>query len=208
MISPYGAPSAAFYGAMLPPGANPYAGFGMNPALIPQETASGKGTATAHNVVPPALENKGGSGGGTTSQKTSNAGGLTSDPAVRGSSADGSGGVGPSGDADPLAKAQWADDKEIKRLRRKQSNRESARRSRLRKQAECEELSGRVEVLTTENAALQAELQKLKDRCMSLKETNASLQLRLRDLKMKQEPLEETPGAPQKLEPSLGEKTV
>jgi hypothetical protein len=35
----------------------------------------------------------------------------------------------------------------VKRLRRKQSNRESARRSRLRKQAECEQLAQRVKEL-------------------------------------------------------------
>ena len=47
------------------------------------------------------------------------------------------------------------DDREVKRMRRKQSNRESARRSRLRKQAECETLSGRVEELMSDNARLR-----------------------------------------------------
>lgn len=49
----------------------------------------------------------------------------------------------------------WQDDREVKRLRRKQSNRESARRSRLRKQAECESLSGKVEELMNDNARLK-----------------------------------------------------
>ena len=41
------------------------------------------------------------------------------------------------------------DERELKRLRRKQSNRESARRSRLRKQAECEALARQVKDLIT-----------------------------------------------------------
>ena len=45
-----------------------------------------------------------------------------------------------------------------RRLKRKQSNRESARRSRLRKQAECEGLSGRVSELEAALAAAMAEL--------------------------------------------------
>jgi plant G-box-binding factor len=47
------------------------------------------------------------------------------------------------------------DDRESKRLRRKQSNRESARRSRLRKQAECEQLQRENKGLRGEIAALQ-----------------------------------------------------
>ena len=47
------------------------------------------------------------------------------------------------------------DDREQKRMKRKQSNRESARRSRLRKQAECENLSGKVEELMHDNARLR-----------------------------------------------------
>lgn len=41
------------------------------------------------------------------------------------------------------------DERELKKLRRKQSNRESARRSRLRKQAECEQLGRQVKDLVT-----------------------------------------------------------
>lgn len=47
------------------------------------------------------------------------------------------------------------DEREVKRQRRKQSNRESARRSRLRKQAECETLSQKVDALVDENARLR-----------------------------------------------------
>ena len=39
------------------------------------------------------------------------------------------------------------DEREVKKMRRKQSNRESARRSRLRKQAECEQLGRQVKDL-------------------------------------------------------------
>ena len=48
------------------------------------------------------------------------------------------------------------DEREVKRQRRKQSNRESARRSRLRKQAECEALAVRVNELMNENIKLRA----------------------------------------------------
>ena len=53
------------------------------------------------------------------------------------------------------------DEREVKRQRRKQSNRESARRSRLRKQAECEGLSTKVTDLETENARLKEEVKLL-----------------------------------------------
>ncbi|CAL8468700.1 g8240 [Coccomyxa elongata] len=47
------------------------------------------------------------------------------------------------------------DERELKRQRRKQSNRESARRSRLRKQAECEGLGQKVLDLEAENVKLK-----------------------------------------------------
>ncbi|CAD7696639.1 unnamed protein product [Ostreobium quekettii] len=55
------------------------------------------------------------------------------------------------------------DDKELKRQRRKQSNRESARRSRLRKQQECENLHGQVRELSDENVALRREVRELQE---------------------------------------------
>ncbi|XP_019053062.1 PREDICTED: G-box-binding factor 1 [Nelumbo nucifera] len=67
------------------------------------------------------------------------------------------------------------DERELKRQKRKQSNRESARRSRLRKQAECEELQSKVETLTTENHTLKTELQKLSEECAKLTSENQSL---------------------------------
>ncbi|XP_024932451.3 G-box-binding factor 1 isoform X5 [Ziziphus jujuba] len=71
---------------------------------------------------------------------------------------------------------QWIqDERELKRQKRKQSNRESARRSRLRKQAECEELQARVEKLNNENRNLREELQKLSEECEKLTSDNSSI---------------------------------
>lgn len=71
---------------------------------------------------------------------------------------------------------QWIqDERELKRQKRKQSNRESARRSRLRKQAECEELQARVENLSGENRSLRDELQKLSEECEKLASENSSI---------------------------------
>lgn len=74
------------------------------------------------------------------------------------------------------------DERELKRQRRKQSNRESARRSRLRKQAECEDLQTKVEALSAENASLRSELNHLTEQCNKLSADNSSLrgQLQIR----------------------------
>ncbi|VVB13868.1 unnamed protein product [Arabis nemorensis] len=71
-------------------------------------------------------------------------------------------------------------EKELKRERRKQSNRESARRSRLRKQAETEELARKVEALTAENMALRSELNQLNEKSDKLRGVNATLQDKLK----------------------------
>ncbi|KAL5995535.1 hypothetical protein ACLOJK_025598 [Asimina triloba] len=71
------------------------------------------------------------------------------------------------------------DERELKRQRRKQSNRESARRSRLRKQAECEELAQRVEALKEENSSLRDELELMREKCQKLAAENAALTERL-----------------------------
>ncbi|KAF3648493.1 G-box-binding factor 1 [Capsicum annuum] len=71
---------------------------------------------------------------------------------------------------------EWIqDERELKRLKRKQSNRESARRSRLRKQAECEELQHKVETLSNENHGLKEELRKLSEECEKLTSENNSI---------------------------------
>ncbi|KAK9851142.1 hypothetical protein WJX84_005839 [Apatococcus fuscideae] len=59
------------------------------------------------------------------------------------------------GDTPRLGSGAPHDEREVKRQRRKQSNRESARRSRLRKQAECETLAQKVDALVDENARLR-----------------------------------------------------
>ncbi|XP_010526750.1 PREDICTED: G-box-binding factor 1-like isoform X2 [Tarenaya hassleriana] len=73
------------------------------------------------------------------------------------------------------APEQWIDERELKRQKRKQSNRESARKSRLRKQAECEQLQQRVESLANENHGLREELQRLSEECEKLKTENNSI---------------------------------
>jgi plant G-box-binding factor len=68
-------------------------------------------------------------------------------------------GVQPPAESGPLAddiNIEGMSDRDVKRLRRKQSNRESARRSRLRKQAECE-------TLQRQNADLASQIQQLRE---------------------------------------------
>ncbi|KAF3648290.1 Common plant regulatory factor 1 [Capsicum annuum] len=72
-------------------------------------------------------------------------------------------------------------ERELKREKRKQSNRESARRSRLRKQAEAEELAVRVQSLTAENMTLKSEINKLIENSEKLKLDNAALMERLKN---------------------------
>ncbi|KAL3813227.1 hypothetical protein ACJIZ3_014495 [Penstemon smallii] len=67
------------------------------------------------------------------------------------------------------------DERELKKQKRKLSNRESARRSRLRKQAECEKLQHQVETLSNENQSLRDELQKLSDDCVKLTSENKNI---------------------------------
>ncbi|KAF8045723.1 hypothetical protein N665_4503s0002 [Sinapis alba] len=67
------------------------------------------------------------------------------------------------------------DERELKRQRRKQSNREAAGRSRLRKQAEFDELAQYTEVLNAENASLRAEMNRLKSHYEELTSENTSL---------------------------------
>ncbi|KAF8026952.1 hypothetical protein BT93_E0011 [Corymbia citriodora subsp. variegata] len=70
-------------------------------------------------------------------------------------------------------------EREQKRERRKQSNRESARRSRLRKQAETEELAKKVDSLTAENVALKSEISRLTGNSDKLRLENTTLMERL-----------------------------
>lgn len=72
-------------------------------------------------------------------------------------------------------------ERELKREKRKQSNRESARRSRLRKQAEAEELAVRVQSLTSENLALRSEINKFTENSEKLKFESVALMERLKN---------------------------
>ncbi|CAN8248178.1 unnamed protein product [Cochlearia groenlandica] len=71
-------------------------------------------------------------------------------------------------------------EKEVKREKRKQSNRESARRSRLRKQAETEELSVKVDALVAENMNLRSKVSTLNDESEKLRLENEALLGRLK----------------------------
>lgn len=87
---------------------------------------------------------------------------------------------GPAGQSLGVPPEMWLqDEREVKRQRRKQSNRESARRSRLRKQAECEELGTRVDALLQENAALRGELKRFHEERRRLQTENDCLQEQL-----------------------------
>ncbi|KAI4311457.1 hypothetical protein MLD38_036351 [Melastoma candidum] len=78
-------------------------------------------------------------------------------------------------------------ERELKRERRKQSNRESARRSRLRKQAEAEELARKVESLMEENTALKSEISRLTESSEKLRVENSSLMDKLGSVQQAEE---------------------
>ncbi|KAI4328870.1 hypothetical protein L6164_021192 [Bauhinia variegata] len=84
------------------------------------------------------------------------------------------------------SEAWLQNDREVKRERRKQSNRESARRSRLRKQAETEELARKVESLTAENVALRSEINRLTESSGKLRAENGTLMEKLKNAQMGQ----------------------
>ncbi|XP_075673180.1 G-box-binding factor 1-like isoform X3 [Castanea sativa] len=64
---------------------------------------------------------------------------------------------------------------DLRNERRKQSNRESARRSRIRRQQECEKLQALAEMLKTETSMLKEELVRLSEECGEVDEENNSL---------------------------------
>lgn len=79
------------------------------------------------------------------------------------------------------------DERALKREKRKQSNRESARRSRLRKQAETEELAIRVGNLSAENTTLRSEISRLIESSDKLRIENSVLMEKLKLAELKQE---------------------
>ncbi|XP_021291350.1 G-box-binding factor 1-like isoform X2 [Herrania umbratica] len=68
--------------------------------------------------------------------------------------------------------AKISDDYDLRKQRRRQLNRESAKRSRLRKQQERERLQARIEVLKVESSALCEELNRVSEECGRLDEEN------------------------------------
>nr|BAD42432.1 bZip transcription factor [Psophocarpus tetragonolobus] len=84
------------------------------------------------------------------------------------------------------SEAWLQNERELKRERRKQSNRESARRSRLRKQAETEELARKVEMLSTENVSLKSEITQLTESSEQMRMENSALREKLRNTQLGQ----------------------
>lgn len=98
-----------------------------------------------------------------------------------------------------MADEAWLqNERELKRERRKQSNRESARRSRLRKQAEMEELTGKVKLLALENMTLKSEINKLVVMSEKLKLDNIALTGKVKAANVKEEQIDD---ADSKLKP-------
>ncbi|KAJ7953394.1 BZIP transcription factor family protein [Quillaja saponaria] len=103
-------------------------------------------------------------------------------PAMRGKTPV-AGGMVTAGSRDNVQPQLWMqDERELKRQRRKQSNRESARRSRLRKQAECDELAVRAEALKEENANLRSEVSRIRSEYEQLLSENVSLKERVGEI--------------------------
>ncbi|XP_014520625.1 G-box-binding factor 1 isoform X2 [Vigna radiata var. radiata] len=65
---------------------------------------------------------------------------------------------------------------EIRRERKRQSNRESARRSRMRKERECEELHKKMEILKDENSMLTQRLKSLSEECLEICNENDAIE--------------------------------
>uniref|UniRef100_A0A5B7BAC0 Putative G-box-binding factor 1 n=1 Tax=Davidia involucrata TaxID=16924 RepID=A0A5B7BAC0_DAVIN len=74
---------------------------------------------------------------------------------------------------------------ELKKERKRLCNKESARRSRIRREEECEKLQAKVEELGNEASMLAADLRRHSKNCLKLKEENLSL---LEELKQIYEP--------------------
>ncbi|GMH35314.1 hypothetical protein BSKO_03182 [Bryopsis sp. KO-2023] len=76
----------------------------------------------------------------------------------------------------PMPTAALADEKELKKQRRKLSNRESARRSRLRKQAEVNDMIQHVQDFTITNAHLKLEIRHLQQCMRRLRDQNQAME--------------------------------
>ncbi|KAK2399757.1 G-box-binding factor [Trifolium repens] len=79
-------------------------------------------------------------------------------------------------EADADAQLKYMEDDDIRKERKRQSNRESAKRSRIRKQQECEELCKNIDTLKDENSVLTQRLVALSEECLELTNENESIQ--------------------------------
>mmetsp|Transcript_24379 Transcript_24379/g.83342 ORF Transcript_24379/g.83342 Transcript_24379/m.83342 type:complete len:208 (+) Transcript_24379:178-801(+) len=70
-------------------------------------------------------------------------------------------------------------ERDVKLQRRKEANRESARRSKQRKKEESEQLARRAQELAVEGATLRTELERLEERCLALQTENQTLRSKL-----------------------------
>ncbi|XVF52295.1 hypothetical protein PTKIN_Ptkin05aG0007300 [Pterospermum kingtungense] len=112
-------------------------------------------------------------------------------PAIRGKvpSTPVAGGIVTPASRESVQSQLWLqDERELKKQRRKQSNRESARRSRLRKQAECDELAQRAEALKEENANLRSEVNRIKSEYDQLLAENTSLKEKVGEIPRHEDP--------------------
>jgi plant G-box-binding factor len=96
----------------------------------------------------------------------------------------------------------YLDKRDTKREKRKQSNRESAKRSRLRKQAECDSLKNCVETLSQENHALRSQMAALAEDIEKLKSQSASYVQQLQKLQQ----ASTAPAGPEKGEEKVQEE--
>ncbi|XP_004498193.1 light-inducible protein CPRF3-like [Cicer arietinum] len=79
-------------------------------------------------------------------------------------------------ESDADAQLKNTDDDDIRKERKRQSNRESAKRSRIRKQQECDELCKKVDSIRDGNSALTQMLVKLSEECLELTNENDSIE--------------------------------
>jgi len=161
MMTPYGAPGS-FY---------PYPHPGMPPHQSPYGYAPPQGSAASTTGAEYAREGE---------QK--DAEGKDAEYWRQRQAAAGGAAIPQGMDYNAAAAAGLIDEREAKRQRRKQSNRESARRSRLRKQAECEDLGSRVTVLTQDNLKLRAEVEQLGKKVEEIVSQNKNMRSQISDL--------------------------
>lgn len=160
---------------MLADGANTENSSSQHSGAVFESSSNGKGQPPAN--LPVALTNQAGAASVNMALNPWNAPPVGSVPLTGRLTASGVPAVTPITRREAIGSDRlWVqDEREQKRQRRKLSNRESARRSRLRKQAECDELQVTVETLNDENDSLRKELERLSAERQKLSNENSSL---------------------------------